>query len=106
MEQETEVQPKDESLTDADTNVLAPVETRKRKTVTIKSLVLRYLQNHPKDLNNFVKHFARENRELTWQMLEGRPTQDLTSKGEALLPRPLDDIHKVEEIANNLDKIG
>jgi len=54
------------------------------KGKTIKERVREYLEEHPNDMNSFVDHFIKKNRELAWQMLEGRPSQDVTSKGEKI----------------------
>ena|SRR3990167_7529939 len=50
------------------------------KEKTIKERVREYLEQHPTDMAAFVKHFVEENRELAWQMLEGRPAQEVTGK--------------------------
>ena len=55
---------------------------------SIKDRVRKYLEENPQDMASFVQHFATKNRELAWQMLEGRPQQDVTSGGEKL-PTPL-----------------
>ena len=68
------------------------------KEKTIKELVREWLDEHPNELEAFIKHFIKDNRELAWQMLEGKPTQDFTSKGERFFPIPLDDIHKDENV--------
>lgn len=54
------------------------------KGKTIKERVREYLEAHPKDMDDFVAHFIRDNRELAWQMLEGRPQQDVVSDGRAI----------------------
>jgi len=59
------------------------------KGTSIKDLVRQYLEKHPNDLKAFVKHFVKKNRELAWQMLEGRPAQDVTSAGEKIEPNPI-----------------
>ncbi len=66
--------------------------------MSIRDDIRKWLEEHPNDRRAFIKHFIKNNKELTWQMLEGRPTQDLTSKGEAILPRPLDDVSKPEQL--------
>lgn len=60
------------------------------KGKTIKERVLEYLEEHPKEMKDFVKHFVKDNRELAWQMLEGRPAQatDITSQGEKIVVLP------------------
>jgi hypothetical protein len=62
---------------------------RPKGSISIKDLVRKHLENNPEDLKEFVSHFIKDNRELAWQMLEGRPSQDLTSKGEAINPAPI-----------------
>ena len=56
------------------------------KGKTIKERVLEWLEKHPDDMRSFVKHFVKDNRELTWQMLEGRPPQDMNLGSNADLP--------------------
>ena len=58
------------------------------KQKTIKEMVREWLDEHPDDMISFVKHFSKKNRELAWQMLEGKPQQDVTSDGKAL-PIPI-----------------
>jgi len=59
---------------------------RPKGSKSIKDAVRQYLRSHPKEFTEFVMHFIKDNRELTWQMLEGRPDQqtDLTSKGKEI----------------------
>ena len=45
------------------------------KGKTIKERVKEYLESHPEDMAAFVDHFVKENKELAWQMLEGKPKQ-------------------------------
>ena len=56
------------------------------KGKTIKEMVRQHLDDNPEELKEFVKHFIKENRELAWQMLEGRPSQqtDITSAGKQI----------------------
>lgn len=61
---------------------------RPKGTLSIKDLVRQHLQDNPAELKAFVQHFIDKNRELAWQMLEGRPQQDVVSDGKAL-PSPL-----------------
>lgn len=65
-----------------------PTSPGRPKGKTIKEMVREWLEDHPEDMEGFVKHFAKENRALAWQMLEGRPQQDVTSDGKAL-PQPI-----------------
>ena len=60
----------------------------RQKGVSIKDRVRKWLEEHPDDMQAFVSHFVKENRELSWQMLEGRPQQDITSDGKPL-PTPI-----------------
>lgn len=61
---------------------------RPKGTVSIKDMIRKRLEEHPEEVNEIVQHFIKNNRELMWQMLEGRPQQDVTSGGEKL-PQPL-----------------
>lgn len=56
------------------------------KGKTIKERVLDWLENNPEDMEAFVQHFVKNNRDLAWQMLEGRPAQktDVTSGGKPI----------------------
>ena len=58
------------------------------KGKTIKERVRDWLEDNPDDMKAFVEHFVKNNKELAWQMMEGRPQQDVTSGGEKL-PTPL-----------------
>lgn len=56
------------------------------KGKTIKERVREWLEDNPDDMKAFVEHFVKENKELAWQMLEGRPPQktDVTSGGKRI----------------------
>jgi len=71
------------------------------KGKTIKELVREWLEDHPDDMKAFVEHFVKKNKELAWQMLEGRPQQDITSAGEKIIPVPILDVSK--NPSNNKD---
>lgn len=45
-------------------------------TLSIKARVKAALEKDPAAMESFVKHFTHKNRELTWQMLEGKPKQE------------------------------
>lgn len=47
------------------------------KGTSIKDRVRKYLEEHPDDMAAFVNHFVKDNRDLAWQMLEGRPSQGI-----------------------------
>ena len=53
-------------------------------SISIKDRVRQWLEENPDDMSDFVKHFAKKNRELAWQMLEGRPQQDVTTAGQKI----------------------
>ena len=61
---------------------------RPKGSISIKDEVRKHLEAHPEEVEEIVKHFVKSNRELMWQMLEGRPQQDLTSDGKAI-PSPI-----------------
>mgnify|MGYP001576469344 CR=1 FL=1 len=61
---------------------------RPKGSVSIKDLVRKHLEDNPEDLQEFVQHFIKKNRELAWQMLEGKPQQDIVSDGKQL-PTPI-----------------
>ena len=69
------------------------------KGKTIKERVREYLEKHPKDMDAFVRHFIKENRELAWQMIEGRPKE--TGEYEIKLPQPIDDVRKDNSVSQN-----
>lgn len=47
------------------------------KGKTIKERVRDWLEEHPDDMEKFVEHFVKSNKELAWQMMEGRPSQGI-----------------------------
>lgn len=47
------------------------------KGKTIKEQVKEWLETHPEDMAKFVEHFVKNNKELAWQMLEGKPKQQM-----------------------------
>ena len=59
------------------------------KGKTIKERVIEWLEEHPEDQTAFIEHFVKKDRALAWQMLEGRPQQDITSGGEKIIPNPI-----------------
>jgi len=74
------------------------------KGKTIKELVREWLEEHPDDMKAFVEHFVKKNKELAWQMLEGRPPQDITSGGDKINPIPILDVKK--ETNQNPPELG
>lgn len=73
---------------------------RPKGSKSIKDAIRRYLEDNPEDFEDFVTHFVAKNRELAWQMLEGRPSQqtDITSGGK---PIPILGGISVNEIPKN-----
>ena len=57
---------------------------RPKGSLSIKDLVRKHLEDNPEDLKEFVSHFITKNRELAWQMMEGKPPQDTTITGGEL----------------------
>lgn len=57
-------------------------EGRPKGSISIKDKVRQYLQDHPDEVEEIVRHFVTKNRELMWQMLEGRPQADLNIGGQ------------------------
>ena len=57
---------------------------RPKGSISIKSAIKKRLEENPEELKEIVEHFVKKNRELMWQMIEGRPQQqvDLGNKGE------------------------
>jgi len=74
---------------------------RPKNSFSIKDLVRQHLKKNPDDLIDFVRHFIEENRDLAWQMLEGRPQTDITSGGDKINPIPIIDVSKNN--SNNKD---
>ncbi len=58
------------------------------KGKTIKERVREWLEDNPEGMKEFVEHFTKKDRELAWQMLEGRPQQDIVTDGKPL-PSPI-----------------
>ena len=57
---------------------------RPKGSVSIKDKIRQHLEKNPKDVEEIIKYFVKENRELMWQMLEGRPQQDITTDGQPI----------------------
>ena len=59
------------------------------KTVkTIKDAIRAHFNNNPQQFKAFVENLISNHAGLVFQMLEGRPSQDITSGGSAL-PTPI-----------------
>ncbi len=50
---------------------------RPEGSISLKDKVRQHLNEHPEDVQEIVEHFVKTNRELMWQMLEGRPSQGI-----------------------------
>jgi hypothetical protein len=57
--------------------------------MSIKERINQRLHENPQELEMIVDYFIKHNKELLWQMLEGRPQQDVTSGGDKLIPNPI-----------------
>lgn len=55
---------------------------RPKGSISIKDKIRQHLENNPDEVEEIVRHFVKNNRELMWQMLEGRPSQDVGVTGE------------------------
>lgn len=58
---------------------------RPKGSISIKDKIRQYLEEHPEAMPEIVGHFVHDNRELMWQMLEGRPAQKLQGDADAPL---------------------
>ena len=55
---------------------------RPKDSISIKSAIKKRLKENPDLLEEITTYFLRENRELLWQMLEGRPSQKMEGDAE------------------------
>ena len=84
---------------------------RPKGSISIKDEVRKYLEAHPLDVQEIVKHFVTENRELMWTMLEGSPksTSDIKvqlkepeyNEADLLLAQQLLDRRTTKSIESN-----
>lgn len=51
-------------------------------SISIKEQIRKKLRDNPELLEEVVNYFTKDSRELMWQMLEGKPSQDLNLGGE------------------------
>lgn len=65
---------------------------RKKGSKSIKTMVREYLDEHPEQVDKIIWHFVNNNRELMWQMLEGKPRGD--DKLEVGIPQNIIDLIK------------
>ena len=57
-------------------------EGRPKGKLSIRQQILNRLEDNPEELKEIVEYFIKDNRELMWQMLEGKPKQDMELGGE------------------------
>ena len=50
---------------------------RPKGSISIKAAIKKRLEENPEELKEIVEHFVKKNRELMWQMIEGRPSQQV-----------------------------
>lgn len=50
-------------------------------SLSIKDSIRKHLEEHPEEIEEIVQYFVKENRDLMWQMLEGKPPQALQHTG-------------------------
>lgn len=50
---------------------------RPKGSISIRDKIKQHLNEHPEEVEEIVKHFVKTNRELMWQMLEGKPKQQM-----------------------------
>ena len=62
---------------------------RPKGTFSLKTRIIKQLQEHPEQLQEIVDYLIKEERALLFQMIDGRPPQDITSKGEQINPTPI-----------------
>ena len=71
------------------------------KGKTIKEQIRDWLDENPEDMRAFVQHFVKKNRELAFQMLEGRPAQQLQGDPDkplvVTIPKVVADSFKINE---------
>ena len=50
---------------------------RPKGSLSIKEQIKKRLEENPEEVKEIVEHFIKTNRELMWQMLEGKPKQQM-----------------------------
>ena len=55
-------------------------------SLSIKAAIKKRLEDNPEELKEIVEHFVKTNRELMWQMIEGRPVQQVELGNAGELP--------------------
>lgn len=62
---------------------------RPKGTFSLKTRIIQQLQENPDQLQEVLNYLIKEERALLWQMIDGRPSQDVTSAGEKINPIPI-----------------
>ena len=75
---------------------------RPKGSISIKTEIIKRLEENPEELKEVVEYFIKNNRELMWQMIEGRPPQnlDITTKGKSFIkptPEELEEANRAIE---------
>jgi len=78
---------------------------RPKGSISIKSEIKKRLEEHPEELKEIVEHFIKKNRELMWQMIEGRPQQQIDLEGTITEIKVSDEQYKniIKRAGENLD---
>lgn len=61
---------------------------RPKGSFSIKSKIIKRLEANPKELKNVIDYLIDNEQALLFQMIDGRPQQDVVSDGKAL-PTPI-----------------
>ena len=62
---------------------------RPKGSFSIKTKIIKKLEDNPEELEAVINYIIRNERALLFQMIDGRPAQDITSAGEAINPTPI-----------------
>lgn len=54
---------------------------RPKGSISIKEKIRKRLMDNPEALEDIITYFVKDSRELMWQMLEGKPQQDVNLEG-------------------------
>lgn len=72
---------------------------RPKGSFSIKTRIIQRLKENPEEFEELVENIIKNQQALLFQMIDGRPSQDLKLDGEIRLPRPILDVS-----ANNSDE--
>ena len=79
-------------------------EGRPKGKLSIRQQILNRLEDNPEELKEIVEYFIKENRELMWQMLEGKPKE--TGDYNISLPKPILDVIPKNDSDNKDNSTG